>query len=85
MTDEARKGGVELSDSLSEIEIAALRCAAGEDVPGLSWGAAISEALESLKARGLFGAPLVTFTFGGSRAYVLTEAGRRMLREKPHD
>ncbi len=34
-------------------EAEVLRCIAGEDVPGLSWGAAMSVALESLRGKRL--------------------------------
>ncbi len=56
---------------LCEFELKVLRECAGEPQPDLSWGAAMSAALETLKSRGL--------VERSRRFYVATEAGLKQL------
>lgn len=57
---------------LIDYEIEVLRCVSGEEVAGLSWGAAMSEAVETLKGRGFV-------RLNGTR-YEPTDEGRAILR-----
>ena len=56
---------------LTDYDIRVLRCIAGEDVPGLKWGAAMSVALEALQHSGL-----VTPSPG---QICITDKGRELL------
>ncbi len=53
-------------------ELDVLRCVAGEDVAGLYWGAAMSEAVETLKNMG--------FVRLNGTQYQPTDKGRAILR-----
>ncbi len=57
---------------LCQYEIDVLRSIAGEEVPHLSWGAAMGVAVEGLKARGLI-------FRNHEHAYKLTDEGRAVL------
>jgi hypothetical protein len=70
---------VECARLPSEFEEKLLRDMNGEPQPGLHWGAAMGEALESLKGSGYIEC---FYGFGGVLEYYLTEKARRFLREK---
>ena len=57
---------------MTDYDVKVLRCIAGENVPGLTWGAAMSESLSFLRGTGL--ARLAP----GGRAE-LTDAGRQFM------
>ena len=63
---------------LSDYEIKILKIIRGDDVKGVRWGAAISEAIERLKGLGLVG-----ITTHGK--YVLTISGWRFLKDRNND
>ena len=46
-----------MAETLLDFEVDVLRVANGEEVKGFAWGAAVSEALGALKARGLVTPP----------------------------
>ena len=56
---------------LTDYDISVLRCIAGEDVPGLKWGAAMSVALETLQGSG--------YATRGAGRVQLTEKGRALV------
>ena len=64
-------------NDLCDYEVDVLRLCAGEDVPGMHWGAAMGQALECLEGRGLVDR--------GRGAYFATQAGADFLksREQP--
>lgn len=53
-----------------------LRHIAGEDIPSLAWGAAMSEAIEWLFSNGFVGKIRLP---GGGWKYLITDAGRAAL------
>lgn len=61
---------------MNDYERDVLRHIAGEDVPGLTWGAAMSEAVEWLFKHGYVGR--LRMPDGGWK-YLITDAGRALL------
>lgn len=61
---------------MNEFERDVLRVIAGEDVPGMMWGAAMSEAVEYLQGRGFCRRVLKDDTI----TYEITDRGREALR-----
>jgi len=66
------------SKDITDYERDVLRSLAGENVPGLMWGAAMAAAIEYLTGRGYVKRQI---RFDGRIEYVITDIGRSALEE----